>query len=101
MKPILEHLAVAVFLVMIIGYIIAAEIKQRRLEQYIENQRNKKKEEYWKKKCCRRCANLMIHVHAPDGQTVEFCGFVCEKTWKPVKLDDIKACYEKPIGIEQ
>jgi hypothetical protein len=42
----------------------------------------------------------MIHVHAPDGQTVEFCGFVCEKSRKPVKLDDIKACYEKPIGIE-
>ena len=44
MKPILEHLVVAVFLVMIIGYMIAAEIKQRRLEQYIEDQRNKKVE---------------------------------------------------------
>lgn len=97
MKPILEHLAATVFLVLIIGYMVSAELKQRHMEQFIENQRKLLKRKDEKNKCCRRCERFIIKVSIDKNEAQ---GFMCEKNNKNCKPDDVKDCFEKRIGIE-
>jgi len=95
MKPILEQLVMIVLFVMIICYVIGLEIKQRDLEQRIENQKKRIKES--SKHTCRNCEHFIIHI----GQNKNIPqGFVCDDNLTNCNPGDEKDCFKKRIGTK-
>lgn len=84
-----ETLALAVFFMFVIWYVLTAEVKQSMLEREIEKLKAKKK------KCCRNCEKLRIEVHNREDRVTT--RFSCCDDYHEVKLTDTCKNHEDKI----